>query len=261
MNPDDFYTLEEVMYLFNKSKSTIIREANAGEIPYVLEPGKKRGKRYPKKAIDILVERKKKQGRTQPPRFVFSYSTIHDLWSEAEIGRHLYGNADLVPYATLLEWRDINKEMFMSLKDTGRVIAYASLMPLAESSILSLLEDKLRESALPLTAIQLWTHPQLSVYIASVTAQPTGNCAQETLRSQMILRHTLRWALTMQHQYDIKNWYGIGATQKGQQLFEALGFTEIISLYDGTRKGYRLDKHMLPTASIVRKILAQMDTP
>ncbi|HLG74999.1 MAG TPA: helix-turn-helix domain-containing protein, partial [Ktedonobacteraceae bacterium] len=91
MNPNDYYTLKEVMNLLNKSKSTVIREANAGEIPSVLEPGKKRGRLYPKKAIDTLAKRQKKRGKVEPPKLVFSYSTLSNLWEEVEIGRELYG--------------------------------------------------------------------------------------------------------------------------------------------------------------------------
>jgi hypothetical protein len=71
----------------------------------------------------------------------------------------------------------------------------------------------------------------------------------------MILRHTLKWALTIQRQYDIKNWYGIGATKEGQKLFESLGFQEIFSLYKGERKGYKLGNSIAPSASILSKML------
>jgi len=255
MNPNDYYTLEEVMNLLNKSKSTVIREANAGEIPSVLEPGKKRGRLYPKKAIDILVERQKKRGRGKPPKIVFSYSTISNMWEEVEIGRELYGDDDIVPYETLLDWHDINEEIFMSLKEEGRVIAYSNLMPLEERILLPLLEDKIRERDIPLDAIKQWTDPRLSVYVASVTVKPTGDEITDKNRGLMILRHTLKWALTIQRQYDIKNWYGIGATKEGQKLFEALGFQEIFSLYKGERKGYKLGNSITPSASILNKML------
>ncbi len=52
------------------------------------------------------------------------------------------------------------------------------------------------------------------------------------------MRHTIKWVLSLDRQFDIKNWYGIGATKEGQSIFERLGFTEILSLYDGERKGY-----------------------
>jgi hypothetical protein len=260
MNPNDYYTLKEVMNLLNKSKSTVIREANAGEIPSVLEPGKKRGRLYPKKAIDTLAKRQKKRGKVEPPKLVFSYSTLSNLWEEVEIGRELYGDDDIVPYETLLDWHDINNEIFMSLKEEGRVIAYSSLMPLEEKTLLPLLEDKIREIDIPLSAIKQWTDPKLSVYVASVTAKPTEDEIINKARGLMILRHTLNWALAIQRQYDIKNWYGIGATKEGQKLFETLGFQEITSLYNGKRKGYKLSNNITPSVNVLSKMLEKEKT-
>ena len=73
METNNYYALEEVMHLLNKSKSTVLREAKSGEIPSILEPGKQRGRQYPKKAIDVLVERQKKKGYSKPPKLIFSY--------------------------------------------------------------------------------------------------------------------------------------------------------------------------------------------
>lgn len=61
----------------------------------------------------------------------------------------------------------------------------------------------------------------------------------------------------MHRQCDIKNWYGIGATKEGQRLFEGLGFEEIVSLYDGERKGYRIDDIRQPV-KLVNRLLAEM---
>jgi hypothetical protein len=260
MSPNNFYSLEEVMTLLNKSKSTVLREAKSGEIPSVLDPGKLKGRKYPKKAIDVLVERQKRRSRPKPPKLIFSYSTISDLWSEVEIGRELYGEDDIVSYETLLEWRDINDEIFMSLKDEGRVVAYSNIMPIEESILKSLLEDKIREQDIPLSAIKPWTGPHLSVYLASVTVKPTGNKELDANRGEIILKHTIQWALAVQRQYDIKNWYGIGATKEGQKIFETLGFTEIVSLYNGERKGYKLSNKITPPASILNKMLERTET-
>lgn len=255
MDTSEFYTLEEVMHLLNKSKSTVLREAKSGGIPSILEPGKKKGRLYPKEAIDVLIKRQKEKGYSNAPKLIFSYSTVSDLWSEVEIGRELYGNDDIVSYETLLEWRDINAEMFMSLKDEGRVVAYSSLMPLDENILLPLVEDKIREQNIPLNAIKQWTDPRLSVYIASVTVKPTHNPKLDANRGEILLKHTIRWALTVQRQYDIKNWYGIGATEAGQKIFETLGFKEITSLHNGTRKGYKLNNSITPSASLLNKML------
>jgi hypothetical protein len=58
-------------------------------------------------------------------------------------------------------------------------------------------------------------------------------------------------------QYQIKNWYGIGATKEGQHLFESLGFKEFVSLYDGERKGYIAENIKRPV-QILSKLLTQM---
>src|SRR5258708_18181100 len=50
----------------------------------------------------------------------------------------------------------------------------------------------------------------------SITAKPTGNLQQERERGQILLRNTLKWALSVDRQFDIKNWYGIGATKDGR---------------------------------------------
>jgi len=259
MSVKEFYTLEEVMELLGKSRSTVLREAKAGEIPYELDPGKQRGRKYPKYAIDVLIERAKRKGQKKPPKLIFSYSTISDSWAEVAIGRDLYGDNDIVPYETLLEWRDVNDEIYMSLKENGRVVGYSSFMPLDENIMLPLLEDKMRERDILANVIKSWNEPDLSVYIASVTIKPSGNALLDGVRGELTLKHTLNWALTLQRQYEIKNWYGIGATEKGQRLFEALGFREITSLYEGQRKGYCLSNKDLQPASILRKMLERSE--
>jgi hypothetical protein len=57
----------------------------------------------------------------------------------------------------------------------------------------------------------------------------------------------------MDRQFNIKNWYSIGATKEGQNILEELGFTEIASLYNGKRKGYSLDSIRKPV-SLINKI-------
>lgn len=255
---DRYYTLEEVMEKLDKSRSTVLREAKAGLIPYELEEGKKKGRRYPKQAIDALAEvqsRKKKDKNSVG--LIFSPSTPNDLWAEVTIGRDLYGEDDIVPYKQLLEWREVNDEIYMSLKENRRVIAYSSLMPLSEDIIRSLLEDRIRERDIPISAIRQWTDPQISVYIASITVKPTGDLQKDRDRGRILIRQTLKWALSLDRQSDIKNWYGIGATKEGQEVFERLGFTEIVSLYDGERKGYYVEDVKGPT-KLVNQVLREM---
>ncbi len=247
----EYYTAEEAMKKLSKPRSTFFKEVDIGLIPFELEPGRQRGRRFPKQAIDTLAERQYTKHRQKGPiHLIFSSSTPADLWTEVQIGVDLYGEDDIVPFGKLLDWRDINDELFMNAKDQGQVVAYSSLMPLEESIIHPLLEDKIRERSIPLKSIRQWTDPHVSVYISSVTVKPTGNRQKDRSVGRFIIKNTIKWALTLNQQYDIKNWYGIGATPEGQSLFETLGFEEIISLYDGQRKGYRVDDIRTPTRLI-----------
>jgi predicted DNA-binding transcriptional regulator AlpA/uncharacterized protein YuzE len=258
---NQYYTLEEVIQKLEKSRSTVLREAKAGLIPSEFKEGKTKGRRYPKAAIDALAEIKQvKEKGKKAPKFVYSPSTPNDLWTEVRIGTQLYGEDDIVSFKRLLEWREINDEIFMSLKENGKVIAYSSLMPLEEEVVLSLIEDKIREQDIPDSAIKQWTALQLSVYIASVTANPTGEKEVDTRRGWMIIRHTLKWALSLDRQFNIVNWYGIGATKEGQMLFENLGFSEIASLYNGERKGYKIRDIKEPTR-LITKLIDTMNLP
>lgn len=258
---NQYYMLEEVIQKLGKSRSTVLREAKAGLIPSEFKEGKTKGRRYPRAAIDALAEIKQaKEKGKKAPKFVYSPSTPNDLWAEVSIGIHLYGEDDIVPFKRLLEWREINDEIFMSLKENGKVIAYSSLMPLEEEVILSLIEDKIRERDIPDNAIRQWTDPQLSVYIASVTVNPTGDKEVDTRRGWIVIRHTLKWALSLDRQFNIVNWYGIGATKEGQALFEDLGFSEIASLYNDERKGYKIRDIKQPTR-LITKLIDTMDLP
>lgn len=242
MGFSQYYSLEEVIKKLNRSRSTVLREAKAGLIPSEIEEGKKKGRLYPKQAIDALLELEhEKNQHTKMPRLIFSPSTPSDLWAEVTIGTGLYGEEDIVPYKTLLQWRDRNASMFMSVKEEGKVIAYSSLMPIDEQVLQDLIQDKVREKDIPLSAIKQWQDTRLSVYVASVTVKPIDNEERAAARGFEILRHTISWAVTQHRQYDIKNWYGIGATKEGQHLFERLGFTQIVSLHNGERKGYYLE--------------------
>lgn len=252
-----YYELEDLINLLKKSKSTIIREANTGKIP---SEGEKRNRKYPKEAIDAIIElEEQKRSKAKDPELIFSPSTPNDTWQEVVIGKQLYGEDDIVPYKTLLEWGEVNDEMYMSLKSKNKVVGYSSLMPLNEDTLISLVNDKIRERDIPSTAIKQWTDPDISVYVCSVTIMPSDNPGKDSERAAIVIKHTIKWALSLDRQAKIKNWYGIGATKAGQHLFEALGFKEIVSLHSGERKGYYIDNIAKPV-SLVNKIMSTLHT-
>lgn len=254
-----YYTAEEAMKKLNKPRSTFFREVENGIIPFELEEGRQRGRRYPKQAIDVIAKRQHLRHKDKgPTHLIFTPSSPADMWTEIQIGTSLYGEDDVVPYEKILEWRDINDEMHKSVKDQGHVIAYSCLMPLEESVLLPLLEDKIRERDIPNSAIKQWTDPQLSVYVSSLTVKPSGNTKTDREVGMFLIRQTVKWTLSLYRQFDIKNWYGIGATKEGQRLFESLGFTEIVSVHDGQRKGYKFEDVTHP-AKLISRFLKEME--
>ncbi len=254
-----YYTAEEAMQKLKKPRSTFFKEVETGLIPFELEPGRQRGRRFPKQAIDILARRQQTRYKQRSPNhLVFTPSSPADIWSEVQIGTSLYGEDDIVPFDILLEWRDINDEMYMSIKDQGQVVGYSSLMPLDESIMAPLIQDKIRERDIPPKSIREWTDPQLSIYVASITVKPTGNAKRDKELGRFLIKQTVKWAITVNRQFDIKNWYSIGATAEGQSLLEGLGFTEIASLYEGTRKGYLL-KNIGNPAKVISTLLKSME--
>lgn len=128
----------------------------------------------------------------------------------------------------------------MSIKEDGQFVGCTTIMPLDESIIQDLIYDRLRERRIPNWAIKKWTDPKLSLYIASIAVESSDDLERDRERGAFLLRHTIKWGVTLSHQYGIKNWYAIGATPTGQRILEQLGFQEITSLGNGERKGYIL---------------------
>jgi hypothetical protein len=253
---NEYYSLEDLVKLLNRSRSTIIREANAGKIP---SEGKKGNRQYPKEAIDAILAIEESKKKKKEPELVFSPSTPNDLWQTVAIGREQpYADDDTVSYKTLLEWREANDEIFFSLKSKGNVVGYSTLIPLEEEVIISLIKDEIREENMPLNAIKQWSDPNISVYIATIAVKPSGNKTLDRERAGTTIKNTIKWALKLDRQNRIKKWYSIGVTEEGQRLLEALGFEEIASLYNGERKAYYLEDIKKPVG-LASRLLDQLN--
>jgi hypothetical protein len=256
----EYYNAEEAMQKLNKPRSTFFKEVENGLIPFELEDGRQRGRRYPKPAIDILAQR---QRRTRyknegPTHLIFSPSSLADLWAEVQIGTSLYGEDDIVPYEKLLDWRDINDEIFMCVKEQGQLVGYATLLPVDESIMLPLMKDTIRERDIPSKAIRQWTEPNLTVYVCSITVKPSGSAKVDATRGSFLIKNSIKWALSLNRQSSITKWFGIGASAEGQKLFESLGFTEVVSVQEGERKGYILEDVRKPV-KLINMVLKEME--
>lgn len=252
------YTAEEAMAVLKMPRSTFFKEVEKGNVPSVLDPGRKRGRRYPKEAIDIYAILLHKQKRP-PLDFSFSRATNADIWVAIENARRLYGDNDIIPYKKVLEWRFINDEMTMILKDHDIFAGSSTIMPIDEPVIKSLLKDEIRERDIPDKAIRRWTDLKLSAYIASVAIVSSGDEKKDTYRGWFLLQHTIKWTIALYHQYDIKKFYSIGVTATGQNILERMGFREINSLEGGKRKGYILEDISKPTR-LMSRFLDELET-
>lgn len=246
-----YYTAEEAMAVLKMPKSTFYKEVEAGNLPSFIEKGRTRGMKFPKEAIDIharMLLQEEEMQRT------FERATNADIWTAIEHDRKLYGEEDIINYKRALEWKKINNEIFMIMKDGSEISGAVTFMPLEESTIASLLKDKIRERNIPDWAIRRWTDIQLSVYIPTISIFPSNNKAIDKSRGRSILRFAMRWAVNLNKQYDIKNWYAIAATQDGKHLLEALGFRRI----EGTREGYILES-IDKTIPTIQRLLEQTE--
>src|SRR6266567_4313998 len=85
-------------------------------------------------------------------------------------------------------------------------------------------------------AIREWTDKNLTVYIPSIAIHQTGDAQKDKNRGRFFIRSAIRWAISLDRQYDIKKWYVVAATPEGRKLVEHLGFEKIA----GKRDAYLL---------------------
>ncbi|HEU5384202.1 MAG TPA: hypothetical protein VFV38_53090 [Ktedonobacteraceae bacterium] len=249
------YTPEEARKVLNMARSTFFKEVERGNIPSVLEPGRRRGRRYPKEAIDTYADLLKREKRPDQ-NLDFVKATNADIWEAVENARKTYGDDDIIPFRKALEWRSINNEMTMSMKENGRFAGCSTIMPLEEDILKLLIRDEMREQDIPENAIKTWVEPDITAYIASITIMRSEDEKKNAYRGRFLIEHTARWAIALYHQYDINKFYTIGTTAIGRELAEMFGFTEIISLENGNRKGYIL-KDMSRPSKLLAKFLRE----
>ena len=251
-----YYKPEEVMRLLGISKATLNRRAEDGTIPTELEEGRKRGRKYPKEAIDAHVKLLKPKNKT---KLTFGPATNSELWASYQNHFRLYDVEDIVAYDRLLEWREANDDIFMSAREGGKRIGGVTILPLAEDVIKSLIDGRIRERNIEPWAIRKWSDRNLTAYIPSISIHHTGDKQKDRERGHFIIRSAIRWAISLDRQYDIKKWYAIAATPEGEKLVKHLGFEKI----EGKRDAYLLidiKKAAKPIRSFI-DMLEQEESP
>lgn len=251
-----YYKPEEVMKLLGISKATLNRRAEDGTIPSELEEGKKRGRKYPKEAIDAHVKLLKPKDNK---KLTFGPATNSELWASYKNHLNLYEPEDIVTYDRILEWREANNDIFMSAREGGKRIGGVTIMPLAENIIMSLIDGKMIEQEIEQQSIGEWLDKDLTAFISSISIHHTGDSQRDRERGHFIIRSAIRLAISLAQQYDIKKWYAIAVTQEGEKLVKHLGFEKI----EGKRNGYVLTdikKATKPIRSFINQ-LEEEDTP
>src|SRR5579885_3140224 len=124
------------------AKTTFYEDVKAGRIPFVIDKGRKRGKKFPKEAIQAHAQLLRKG---EAFHRTFDRATNMDIWIAIEHDRALYGENDIISYKRALEWRERNNEIFMVMKEGDEIAGAVTFMPLEEGTIQALLHDKIRE--------------------------------------------------------------------------------------------------------------------
>jgi Helix-turn-helix domain len=239
---EDTYNAKEAIEKLKLPTTTFYRKVREGEIPH---KGQRPNMRFPKEAIDAMAEIETEEEENN--KLAFKLSTIADAWTKQEITRQPYADEDAVPFKTVLAWRKRNDEISMQVNEGNKILGWTTFLPLEEEIIIDLVEDKMREKDIPPQAVKKWEDRGISVYLPIIEVVPSGNEERDKEVGAFLLRKSIKWALTLTVQHDIKNWYGIGTSPQGQAILEALGFKQINSLEGGERKGYKLEDISKPS--------------
>src|SRR5437588_7194282 len=148
----------------------------------------------------------------------------------------------------------------MSAREGGKRIGGVTILPLAEDVIKSLIDGRIRERNIDPWAIRKWSDKNLTAYIPSISIHHTGDKQKDRERGHFIIRSAIRWAISLDRQYDIKKWYAIAATPEGEKLVNHLGFEKIA----GKRDAYLLTdlkKATKPIKTFIERLEEEREPP
>jgi len=248
---ENLLTAREAMALLKKEKSAFYENAKQGVYPSVRVKGRLL---FPREAIEALIA----VDEPEDAGLRFVRSTNADIWERHQRNLQVYGPEDMITYRRALEWVARNDDICMSVYDGDKQVGGVTIMPVDEPVILAICRDEIREADLPLTAIRKWSDSNLSVYFPTISIIPSGDKQLDARRGSFLIKHSIRWAISLHIQHDIKNWYGVGVTPEGQAILESLGFQEFLSLEDGERKSYKLDS-LKNGSSMLRALLSKFE--
>lgn len=247
---EQFYTADEARKVLKMTKTLFYKEADSGAIPWIIDPDRKRGRKFPKVAVDTLA---KMHAVASTPKLEFGNATINDIWQGYENTLHIYGPDEIVSFQRLLEWRQINPDIFITVREGQKRRGGVTMIPLEEEVIHAIFQGKMSEQDIPDKAIKSWDDPQLSVYIPNISIEPASRKEARRVGS-FLVRQAIRHALKLNKKHDIKNWYAYAATPEGKRLLDGLGFQPL----EGVRLAYTATD-ISQSTEVVREILRKLE--
>src|SRR5579875_3339631 len=246
-----YYTAKEVAEILKISVQTAYRKAKSGDLP---SEGKRPNIRFPKLAIDAIAEKDEKEEKLS-----FVPSTLADEWIKQQMN-HPYDDEDSVPFKTIVAWRKKNSDITMNVKKGNQIVGWTTFLPLKDEIIMALLENKIKEKDIKEQDVRKWSENNISVYIPIIEVVQTDNKEENKRIGRFLVKNTMKWALMLTIQHDIKRWYAIGVTTEGQRLLEGLGFKPISSTNNDKRKGYILETKA-PHVKLITSMLQETEDP
>jgi hypothetical protein len=257
MAAKEYYTAKEAAEVLGKPLTSFYRDVREGRIPF---KGKRPNMQFPVEAIDAIAEVETKKDHSG---LMFVKSTTADAWKKQEIVKELlkkgsgpYDEDILIPFKTIVEWRKRNNDTGMHVEENGTILGWSSLFPMEENIIKAVINGEIEEKDIPAESIKRWTDKNLSVYISVVEVVPTENKERDKIIGEFLIRNTIRWAISLMIEYDIKNWYGLATSEEGEILMKKLGFKNMNGA--GKYNGYVLESNAA-TAKAVARILERIE--
>src|SRR5271165_5144821 len=120
---EPYMSAEDAMKLLGLKKTKFYEEVEKGLIPSELPEGRIRGRLYPREAIEIMARRlRKERVQRRIATYEFVPSTYADVWNAVQNARRVYGPDDVISFERALEWRDMNPDISMSVRDGQHLV-------------------------------------------------------------------------------------------------------------------------------------------
>ena len=247
----ELYTSSEARKILDASTSTFKRLVDSGQIRKITPPHKKQGM-YIKDDVDKLVKEmrpfKKRGQASKELTTAVDWQKISDLPAILKLDLKVYHEQIVGDIGLYISWEKKNPKItLLSFEKDNRehVLAYISLVPLPEETILSILKGERPE--LSIQAEEIETYERKGKYTLLAESVVVDQDYPEQLNTvlQAVLSH---WCKQYPDRY-IEKVYADAATDYGDKLVRKLYFSPLYSVSD---TAYVLDLRKPGISKVVR---------